>query len=144
MASTLIYNIGTIVSGDLSRPTLDADTVYIEDGVVREVGSNKTDAETIVDAQGLTLTPGLVDGHSHPGFGDFTPTQSSVGWMRAYLHGGVTTIVSAGELHLPGLPLDRPDPKLFRYLAVLARRCTATYRPGGLKIVGGTMLLTPG
>jgi len=122
----------------------DADSVFVEDGVIQEVGTGRTDADTVVDARGLTLTPGLVDGHSHPGFGDFTPTQSSVGWMQAYLHGGTTTIISAGELHLPGLPLDQPDPKLFRYLAVLARRCTASYRPGGLKIVGGTMLLTPG
>jgi enamidase len=144
LASTLIYNIGSVVSGDLAQPLLEADTIYIEDGVIREVGSDRTDADTVIDAQGLTLTPGLVDGHSHPGFGDFTPTQNSVGWMNAYLHGGVTTIISAGELHLPGLPLDRPDPKLFRYLAVLSRRCTATYRPGGLKIVAGTMLLTPG
>src|SRR5712691_1429602 len=131
MSSLLIHDIGTIVSGDLSRPVIEADSVYVENGVIREVGSNRAAADTVIDARGLTLTPGLVDGHSHPGFGDFSPTQNSVGWMQAYLHGGVTTIVSAGELHLPGLPLDQPDPKLFRYLAVLSRRCTATYRPGG-------------
>jgi len=142
--SILIRNLGAVVTGELSSPLADGDAVYIEDGVIREVGSDRGDAETIVDAGGLTLTPGLVDGHSHPGFGDFSPTQNSVGWMHAYLHAGVTTIISAGELHLPGLPLDRPDPRLYRYLAVLARRCTATFRPGGLKIVGGTMLLTPG
>src|SRR5881227_1321696 len=90
------------------------------------------------------LASPIVDGHTHPVFGDYSPTQNSVGWMRTYLHCGTTTIISAGELHLPGLPLDRPDPKLYRYLAVLARRCSATYRPGGLKVVGGTMLLTPG
>jgi enamidase len=64
--------------------------------------------------------------------------------MESYLHGGTTTIVSAGELHLPGLPLEAPDPKLFRYLAVLARRCFVDYRPGGLKVVAGTMCLVPG
>ena len=144
MPSTLIYNLGAIVTGDLTRPLADADSVFVEDGVIREVGSGRTSADTVVDARGLTLTPGLVDGHSHPGFGDFSPTQNSVGWMQAYLHGGVTTIVSAGELHLPGLPLERADPKLFRYLAVLSRRCTANYRPGGLKIVAGTMLVQPG
>jgi enamidase len=144
MTSTLIYNLGAVVTGDFSRPLADLSSVYIEDGVIQEVGSERTDADTLIDARGLTLTPGLVDGHSHPGFGDFSPTQNSVGWMEAYLHGGTTTIISAGELHLPGLPLDRPDPKLYRYLAVLARRCTSSFRPGGLKIVGGTMLLTPG
>ena len=144
MPATLIYNLGAIVTGDLARPLAEADSVYVEDGLIREVGTSRTAADTVVDARGLTLTPGLVDGHSHPGFGDFSPTQNSVGWMQAYLHGGVTTIVSAGELHLPGLPLDQPDPKLYRYLAVLSRRCTASYRPGGLKIVAGTMLVQPG
>ncbi len=144
MSSTLIRNIGAIVTGDLAQPLSEADSVYVEDGLIREVGSDRSDADTIVDARGLTLTPGLVDGHTHPGFGDFSPTQNSVGWMQAYLHGGTTTVISAGELHLPGLPLERPDPKLYRYLAVLARRCSAVYRPGGLKVVGGTMLLTPG
>jgi enamidase len=118
--------------------------VYVEDGLIREVGSERGQADTVIDAQGLTLAPGLIDGHTHPVFGDFAPPQNAVGWMDAYLHGGTTTIVSAGELHLPGLPLDVPDPKAFRYLAVLARRCFASYRPGGLKVVAGTMCLVPG
>jgi enamidase len=142
--SILIRNVGALVTGDLSQPLADADAVYIDNGVIQEVGTSSTRADTVIDANGLTLTPGLVDGHTHPVFGDFSPTQNSVGWMQAYLHGGTTTIVSAGELHLPGLPLDQPDPKLFRYLAVLARRCTATFRPGGLKVVAGTMCLMPG
>jgi enamidase len=144
MGSVLIRNIGTIVTGDLSAPLVEADSVYIEDGLIQEVGTERVDADTVIDAQGLTLTPGLVDGHTHPVFGDYSPTQNSVGWMNTYLHGGTTTIVSAGELHLPGLPLDRPDAKMLRDLAVLVHRCTADFRPGGLKIVGGTMLLTPG
>src|SRR5919206_2741437 len=144
MTSTLITNLGAVVSGDLARPLADAKAVYLEDGLIAEVGTSRTTADTAIDARGLTLTPGLVDGHSHPGFGDFSPTQNSVSWMQAYLHGGTTTIVSAGELHLPGLPLDQPDPNLFRYLAVLARRCFANYRPGGLKVVAGTMCLVPG
>ena len=142
--SVLIQNLGAVVTGDLTHPLADADSVYVEDGLIREVGTDRTSADTVIDARGLTLAPGLVDGHTHPTFGDFSPTQNSVGWMNAYLHGGTTTIVSAGELHLPGLPLDRPDARIFKYLAVLARRCTATYRPGGLKIVAGTMCLMPG
>ena len=144
MSSTLIYNIGAVVSGDFTAPLVDADSMYLEDGLIREVGTDRVDADTMIDANGLTLTPGLVDGHTHPVFGDYSPTQNSVGWMSTYLHGGTTTIISAGELHLPGLPLDRPDPKLFRDLAVLVHRCFEDYRPGGLRVVGGTMLLTPG
>lgn len=144
MPSTLIRNVGQVVTGDHTAPLADADAIYVEHGVIREVGTDRTSADVVIDANGLTLTPGLVDGHTHPTFGDFSPTQNSVGWMHTYLHAGVTTIVSAGELHLPGLPLGAPDPKLYRYLAVLARRCTAEYRPGGLKVEAGTMLLTTG
>jgi enamidase len=142
--SLLIRNIGAMVSGDVAQPLAEADSLYAEDGRIVEVGTNHTDADTVVDACGLTLTPGLVDGHSHPTFGDYSPTQDSVGWMRTYLHGGVTTIVSAGELHLPGLNLEQVDPTTFRYLAVLHRRCTKDFRGSGLKVVGGTMLLVPG
>ncbi|HYY88785.1 MAG TPA: Enamidase, partial [Chloroflexota bacterium] len=115
--SVLIRNVGALVTGDLAQPLADADSLYVEDGQVREVGTDRSSADTVIDANGLTLTPGLVDGHSHPIFGDFAPPQSSVGWMQTYLHGGTTTIISAGELHLPGLPLDAPDAKTFRYLA---------------------------
>jgi enamidase len=142
--SVLIRNVGALVTGDLAQPLADADSLYVEDGQVREVGTDRSSADTVIDANGLTLTPGLIDGHSHPIFGDFAPPQSSVGWMQTYLHGGTTTIISAGELHLPGLPLDAPDAKTFRYLAVLARRCFASYRPGGLKVVAGTMCLVRG
>jgi enamidase len=144
MSTTLIRNIGDIVTGDLDHPLADADAILLVDGVVGEVGTTQTSADNVIDANRLTLTPGLVDGHTHPVFGDFSPTQGSVGWMETYLHGGTTTIVSAGELHLPGLPMSGPEPKLYRYLAVLARRCFATYRPGGMKVEAGTMLLTPG
>lgn len=142
--SVSIYNLGAMVSGDLAQPTANVESVYIEDGLIRQVGGGRISADVEIDARGLTLAPGLVDGHTHPTFGDFTPTQNSVGWMQAYLNGGTTTIISAGELHLPGLPLDKPDPKVFRYLAVLARRCLTDYRAGGLKVVAGTMCLMPG
>jgi enamidase len=142
--SVSIFNIGAMVTGDLTRPLGDADSVYIEDGVIREVGGGRRSADVEIDARGLTLTPGLVDGHVHPTFGDFSPTQNSVGWTTAYLHGGTTTVISAGELHLQGMPLDKADPKLWRYLAVLTRRCYADHRPGGMKVIAGTMCLMPG
>ncbi|HWP29654.1 MAG TPA: Enamidase, partial [Chloroflexota bacterium] len=96
MGSLLIKNLARVATGDLAAPLVEAHAIYCEDGVIREVGTARTEADVVLDANGLLAAPGLIDAHSHPGFGDFTFTQQSVGWMRAYLHGGVTTLVSAG------------------------------------------------
>ncbi len=144
MASVLIKNIGAMVSGELSQPLLQANSLYIEDGVIKEIGTTRTDADTVINANGLTVTPGLIDAHSHPMFADFTPVTNSIGWIRAYLHGGTTTIVSAGEQHIPGLPYDPADPQVLKQQAIVARSCWSNFRPSGVKVRGGTMLMVPG
>ena len=144
MSSILIKNIGTLVTGDMKSPLRRADSVYIEDGIVRVIGnrlSNQTDI--VIDACGITAIPGLVDSHSHPTFGEFTPAQNALSWITHYMHGGVTALISAGELHLPGLPLP-PDPKTALSLALLAKRCYDNLRPSGVKVFAGTLLLVPG
>jgi enamidase len=98
----------------------------------------------MIDAQGNMVIPGLIDAHVHPSFGDFTSVQNATSWISNYLHGGVTRMVSAGELQLPGLPLDDPDPRIFKSLALLNRACYDRYRPGGVKVEGGTLMLVPG
>jgi enamidase len=80
----------------------------------------------------------------HPTFGDFTPTQNSVGWQQAYVHGGVTSLVSAGERHVPELPLQNPEPKLFKYLSFLAKRCADNLSQQGPRLYAGTLLSTAG
>jgi enamidase len=140
----LIRNVARIATGDLAAPLADGGAIYCEDGLIREAGSARADADVVLDANGLLAAPGLIDSHSHPSFGDFTFTQQSVGWMRAYLHGGVTTLVSAGELHLPGLPLSPPEPHSFKMLALLGRRTWATRLPETPRVVAGTLLLAPG
>jgi hypothetical protein len=69
-----------------------------------------------------------------------------VGWQQAYLYGGVTSLVSAGELHMPGLPLEDPAPKVFKYLSGLAKRCADNFNLSqkGPRLYAGTLLLTPG
>ncbi len=144
MPSVLIKNIGVLVTGDLKNPLRNADSIYVEDGTVRAIGNglgHKADA--VIDARGITAIPGLIDSHSHPTIGDFTPAQNSLGWIDHYMHGGVTALVSAGELHLPGLPLP-PDPKTALSLALVAKRCWDNLRPSGVKVHGGTLLLVPG
>ena len=144
MSSLLLTNLGAVVTGDWERPLRQAQSIYIEDGVFREFDPSRDDADTIIDARGLIAVPGLIDTHVHPTFGDFTPVQNSVGWTTAYLHGGVTSMVSAGELHVPGLPLDPPDARLFKYLAILAKRCADNLEQKAPQLYAGTLLLAPG
>lgn len=144
MPSVLVKNIGALVTGDLRSPLRRADSIYIEDGIIRAIGNGLSNrAEIVVDARGITAIPGLIDSHSHPTFGEFTPAQNSLSWITHYMHGGVTALVSAGELHLPGLPLP-PDPKTALSLAFVAKRCWDNLRPSGVKVHGGTLLLVPG
>src|SRR6188472_2297242 len=59
----LVIRAGTVVdgTGDDAR-TAD---VAIDDGVVVEVGRVKESARRVLDADGLVVTPGFVDAHTH-------------------------------------------------------------------------------
>ncbi|MCZ7385275.1 MAG: hypothetical protein O8C63_11080 [Candidatus Methanoperedens sp.] len=109
-ARLVIRNIGVLLSGDLGRPILDADTVVCSGDRITAVGKEKdvdiTGAAVTIDAKGTALVPGLIDSHVHPVCGDWTPRQNQLGWIDGYLHGGVTTMISAGEVHTPGRPKD--------------------------------------
>ncbi len=64
--TTLVRNIGTLVSGDIGRPLLDADSLVIREGRIAAVGRGlDEDADTVIDARGTTVTPGLIDSHVH-------------------------------------------------------------------------------
>ncbi len=106
----MIRNIGLLLSGNLERPILDADTVVAVDGKITAIGKQKDidseGATLVIDAKGTTLAPGLIDSHVHPVAGDWTPRQNQIGWIDSYLHGGVTSMISAGEVHTPGRPKD--------------------------------------
>ncbi|MCX8118523.1 MAG: amidohydrolase family protein [Desulfobacterota bacterium] len=145
MAKLLIKNIGTIVSGDISNPLLQGDAIFIDGGLIRAIGKeNELDAsgvEKVIDAGGMTVTPGLIDSHCHPVLGDFTPRQKMLDFIESSLHGGVTTAISAGEVHLPGRPKDVAGTKA---LAILAAKSFANARPSGVKVLGGGLILEPG
>src|SRR5712675_838614 len=97
----VIQNIGLVLSGDIGKPILDADTVVAVNGKITAVGKAKdldtSNATMRIDAKGTTLAPGLIDSHVHPVAGDWTPRQNQIGWIDSYLHGGVTSMISAGE-----------------------------------------------
>ena len=109
-AKLVIRNIGMILSGKMEEPILDGDCLIAIDGKITEWGTEKDmdceGATTVVDAKGVTLAPGLIDSHVHPVVGDYTPRQQQLSWIDSTLHGGVTTLISAGEVHMPGRPKD--------------------------------------
>jgi enamidase len=139
---TLLRNIGLLVSGDIRRPVLDADSLVLRDGVVAGLGRGlDEDADTVIDCRGTTVMPGLIDSHVHPVFGDFTPRQRTVDFLDSGMNGGVTTAISAGEVHLPGRPKDIVGLKA---LAIVAAKAYANFRPGGVKVEAGAPILELG
>jgi enamidase len=73
--------------------------------------------------------------------GDWTPRQNQLGWIESTLNGGVTTLISAGEVHLPGRPKDIVGLKA---LAITAQRSFANFRPSGVKVLAGAPILEKG
>lgn len=140
---TVVFNVGLLMTGDGS-PSVRDTSILIEDDVITSIGEDDPGADILVDAKGQTVMPGLVDGHVHPTVGEWTPAQNSVGWIHNYLHGGVTTMISAGELHVPGLPFDALTPELVLGLAHTCRSTLTASRPSGVKVEAGTLLLVPG
>jgi enamidase len=142
---TAIINIGTIVSGDWRAPFTTGDTVVMDAGKIVSVGTASAAAvescDVVIDAGGTTAVPGLIDSHVHTVFGDYTPRQKTVGFLESYLHGGVTTAISASEAHLAGRPKDVAGVKA---LAVLAHKSFEAIRPGGVRVHGGSIILEPG
>jgi enamidase len=145
MTTVLLKNIGTLVSGRLDQPLLDADAVTIRDGLIDQVGRidqmQIDEPGVVIDCKATTVVPGLIDTHCHPVFGDYTPKQNQIGFLDSMLHGGVTTAISAGEVHLPGRPTD---PAGVKALAILAAKAYANFRPGGIKVEGGALILEKG
>ena len=144
-AKLVIRNIGLLLSGKLEAPILDADTVVAVDGSITAVGREKDvdteGATTLIDANGTTLAPGLIDSHVHPVIGDWTPRQNQIGWIDSSLHGGVTTMISAGEVHhaRPAARRDRAEGP--------GDHCAArfsAFRPSGVKVHAGAPVIENG
>jgi enamidase len=145
MSRVLLKNIGTLISGDISNPILKDNAILIEDGKIKQIGRegdlDAAGVETTLDCAGTTVTPGLFDSHCHVVLGDYTPRQKQTGFLESEVHGGVTTFISAGEVHLPGRP---KDPVGTKALAILAAKSFANFRPGGGKVIGGAVILEKG
>jgi enamidase len=142
---TALVNIGRIITGDWRQPVAAGDAILTEQGKIVAVGAlsaaQVAGADVVIDAGGAMAIPGLIDSHVHITFGDYTPRQRTVGFLESYLHGGVTTAISASEVHVPGRP---KDPEGVKALAVAASRCFQDYRPGGMRVHAGSVILEPG
>src|ERR1700684_570960 len=138
-----ICNIAKILSGDIAAPIAAGDTIILDDGKIVSVGSggDVADCDVAIDAGGMMAMPGLIDSHVHITFGDYTPRQKTVGFLESYIHGGVTTCISASEVHVPGRPRD---PAGVKALAIAARKSFEHYRPGGMRVHAGSIILEPG
>lgn len=146
-APLAIVGAGAMLSGDIDAPVLTgADTVVCDDGLITAVGRRDelepevAAAGTVIDAQGSTLAPGLIDSHCHVVLGDYTPRQKTVDFLASYVHGGITSVVSPGEIHAPGRPHDATGVKA---LAIAARACFENFRPGGMRVHAGAVVLEP-
>jgi enamidase len=140
MSSLEIVNLGGVVTGRLGEPALPAASLRCEDGALVALEA-LGDADVVIDASGAVAAPGLIDSHVHVVFGDWTPRQSALGWIESSMQGGVTMMMSASEVHLPGRPHDREGVKA---LALAAQRAFESFRPGGVKVLGGSVIIEPG
>lgn len=140
-----IVNLGRIISGDWHNPFVEGDTIVVDGESIASVGTASPQAvdtaDVVIDAGGMTAIPGLIDSHVHIAFGDYTPRQNTIGYLESYVHGGVTTSISASEVHVPGRPRDVEGVKA---LALAAQRCFADWRPGGMRVIAGSVILEPG
>ncbi len=141
----VIKKIGMILSGKLEQPILDGDCIICIDGKIAAIGYEKDlntdDPDQIIDANGVTISPGLIDSHIHPVVGDYTPRQQQLHWIDSTLNGGVTTLISAGEVHMPGRPKDIVGLKA---MAIAAQRWYENFRPSGVKVLAGAPVIEHG
>ncbi len=144
MVNSIIKNIGKVVTGSIRKPIEKWDSLLITDGKIAGFNVDSKamqDVQNVIDADGMTLIPGLYDSHTHPVFGGYSPRLKIIDWIESYLRGGITSMISTGELHLPGRP---HDPQGVKALAILASKSYRNERPSGVKVQGGTLVLESG
>jgi enamidase len=133
----LLHNIGEAFTGIFEQPTANINAIVIDDGIITSFNAGTADNPNIsVDCKGMTVAPGLVDTHVHPTLGDYGTKQQSVGYLQQMVHGAVTRVMSAGEVHVAG----RTGAEAAFAIAHAAFVSYKSYQPLGMKVHGGAML----
>ena len=121
MATLLIKNIGTLQTpiGSFAHKgrqqgenrKLHQAAILAEDGIIKAITADGTlpcsedEADTVIDAEGNLVTPGLVDGHTHMVFGKMRSRSSSR--ARAIW-------ISCGQAAVSTIPSKRPARQALR------------------------------
>jgi imidazolonepropionase len=98
MASTLVTNIGQLVTWDDEQPVRDNAALVVENGKVAWVGSATVTplADDRIDVEGGTVVPGYVDSHTHLVFGGDRAEEFEARLAgKPYAAGGIRTTVAA-------------------------------------------------
>jgi len=146
---TSIFNIGKLVSGDWNKGILKADSIIIEDGKFTQIGFQNDvhpeKADIRIDANGMVLTPGMIDPHTHLGFGEWGPENGMIGVAQEALFQGTITTVDEFARYEGEPDFYPPNPSGVKASSIVHYFSWKNYRPGGLmKVHGGSILLVKG
>lgn len=86
---------GTLVSGT----GLEKQNLYIQEGVVANVTTDRLEARQHCDASGLWVLPGMIDGHVHFQDPGDSSREDFVSGSSAAAVGGVTTVIEHTHSH---------------------------------------------
>ncbi|MCQ6274028.1 dihydroorotase [Bacillus sp. V3B] len=112
--SMLIKNGQLLTNGELSKVDL-----FIEDGKIKEIGELKSfQAEEIIDAAGLVITPGFIDLHVH--------LREPGGEKKETIETGSLAAAKGGFTTIAAMPNTRPVPDSKEQLQWLNERIEET------------------
>ena len=145
MSKTIIRNIGIIVSGDHEKPLIAGDTICTDGAKIvfagPEAEAPKLDYTLDIDANGLTVCPGIIDADAHPPLANYLSEFKAYDWVDNYAAAGITSLVSVGSNMFPGAAADVASAKA---QAVFSKYFWDHYHPSFAKIHAGAVMLEKG